>query len=612
MFNESDYDIRTVEMGSGDNRLRSVNKVFKPCSYQEPVSVSLNNCVHPPPMINDQTPGVPVAFTIDRRIHDRHHIGGIYSQLKLDAWCYELSFVSDARQRQFLYEGVSQGFKIVDSNKSIPVYDCTNYNSCFTPQVNEYLTNLFIREELEGKIIPAASSPQCIHAIGAIPKRDGTYRPITDCRCPLNYSINNFMESTALPFKYNSLDDVCDRLSRGDFMCCTDIKAAYRTIPIHPDHWRYQGFRWSTGNNSKCYLDTRLSFGLRCAPYIFNEVSDFIVQCMACRGHCNVINYLDDYFCWGSTFDQCADTQNCLIGLLGQLGFAVAWPKCSSPSTKCVFLGVLIDSVNMTMSLPSEKLDLLSRELVFFHGRDRATVKQLRRLCGILAYASRVIRGGRTFSRRVIDMLKDLSPDTKRVRISHQFHMDLLWWSRWASTFNGYASMIAHNYGHGPSINTDASGKGYGLLCGKDWCAGFFDSSMRPDWTYTFGQDHLHWLNLNTGGSLSINVLELLPIWLACVLWSKHWRGYQVICWTDNTQVVSAINKGSSTSAISMSLLRHIFWYSVSYDFHLVARHIPGIENISADFLSRINERVTLSNLSRYVSCCCRRARSLG
>lgn len=64
---------------------------------------------------------VPSFFTLDRRLQDCHYVGGIKSQLKLDAWCYELSFTDDIHQRQFLY--VSQGFKIVDSNKSIPVYD---------------------------------------------------------------------------------------------------------------------------------------------------------------------------------------------------------------------------------------------------------------------------------------------------------------------------------------------------------------------------------------------------------------------------------------------------------------------------------------------------------
>lgn len=87
------------------------------------------------------------------------------------------------------------------------------------------------------------------------------------------------------------------------------------------------------------------------------------------------------------------------------------------------------DSVNMTMSLQDRKLERLSQEIEFFKGRSRATIRQLRRLCGIMSYASRVVRGGRTFSRRVIDLLKNLPVGATRIRLSAQFRADLEWWS---------------------------------------------------------------------------------------------------------------------------------------------------------------------------------------
>lgn len=178
-------------------------------------------------------------------------------------------------------------------------------------------------------------------------------------------------------------------------MCCTDIKSAYRSISILPEHRQFQGFKWTNSlGQTSYYYDSRLSFGLKCAPYIFNEISNFVVDCMARCGFNNVLNYLDDYFCWGHTFSECAATQKALVILLGELGFAVAWAKCSSPATTCIFLGIQIDSVAMSMSLPKIKLQKLHQELAFFQGKDRATLRQLQRLCGILSYASHVVRGG--------------------------------------------------------------------------------------------------------------------------------------------------------------------------------------------------------------------------
>lgn len=495
----------------------------------------------------DNAPSVPAVensprfFSPWERIRDVSHIGGIPSQLKKEAWGYELTFSDNHEQREFLGKGIREGFNIVD-DVPIPTYECRNYLSSEKNRANIYISNLFKDEITKGLLVPTTTRPHCVHAIGAVEKKDGSYRPITDCRRPLNYSINNFMSQTSHPFKYNSLDMVCDRLSRGDFMACTDIKAAYRSVAISPRHWQYQGIYWGNRDASSYYYDTRLSFGLKCAPYIFNSISDFVVESMSRRGYSNIINYLNNYFCWGPTFQDCAETQNVLIRLFGQLGFIVAWSKCSSPSTSCVFLGIEINSIQMEMSLPDTKLQKLTSELKFFYNRDRATVKQLRRLCGILSYASHVVRGRRTFSRRVIDLLKDLPPDAKRVRLTSQFRRDIAWWCTWAVTFNGTATMIPHNFGEGPSMYSDASLKGYGITSSESWHAGYFNSTETPNAIASTALSHLHWINLQVGADHSINFLELVPLWLACVMWGHRWRNSQVVCWSDNTQVVASIN----------------------------------------------------------------------
>lgn len=589
---------------SQDNGLQLkefINPAFMPRGGTVPLPVSVGCDINYDDGISQQN-----------KISDRHYIGGFLSQLKLEAWTHELSFMDNDQRKSYLLAGVKSGFRILDCDASVPRYECDNYRSAMEPRANKFLSQLFKDERRQGKIVMTSEKPHCIHAIGAVPKKDDKYRPITDCRRPLYHSINNYMESTAQPFQYKSLDMVSDRISRGSYMSCTDIQAAYRSVHIAPEQWKYQGFKWTLDGHTSYYYDTRLSFGLRCAPFIFNEISEFIVECMARRGYVNVINYLDDYFCWGSSFQECANTQNALIQLLGQLGFQVAWSKCSSPSTRCTFLGVLIDSGDMTMSLPQQKLHKLITEIKFFHGRSRATVKQLRRLCGILSYASRVIRGGRTFSRRIIDHLKGLSPSTKRVRLTRQFHQDIQWWDSWASEFNGQASMIAHNYGSGLSICSDSSMKGYGVVHGTRWCAGHFNADSTPKAITPLREEHYHWVNLDVGHSLSINILELVPIWLACVLWGSMWTNQQVICWTDNTQVMAAINRGTSANAKTMNLLRDIFWYSVVHNFHLAARHVPGSKNVIPDFLSRIDDCTEFIALSECGLCCCRGPRASG
>lgn len=118
----------------------------------------------------------------------------------------------------------------------------------------------------------------------------------------------------------------------------------------------------------------------------------------------------------------------------------------------------------------------------------------------------------------------------------------------------------------------------YGVITPPLWHAGYFNETSVPKAIEATDSNHSHWINLSVGVNHSINFLELVPIWLACVIWGKYWKNYQVICWSDNTQVVSSINRGTSTSSYSMCLLRDIFWDSVRHNFHLVSRHIPGYQ----------------------------------
>ena len=56
---------------------------------------------------------------------------------------------------------------------------------------------------------------------------------------------------------------------------------------------------------------------------------------------------------------------------------------------------------------------------------------------------------------------------------------------------------------------------------------------------------------------------------------------------TDNTQVLSMVNTGRSSSVRCMFWIRELFWVSVIHNFHLVASHIGTDDNVIPDFLSR-------------------------
>ena len=534
-----------------------------------------------------------------------HTIGGLYSQMNVESWLHELSFENDLNLKDYLQFGIVNGFYIVNPDDEIGSYCCDNYTSVLKGPAFDFIDKLIIKELAEDKFLRVSDRPHCVHSLGAIPKGDGSFRPITDCKRPLGSSINNYMSDIVTTFSYKSIDTVVSMLNQGDYMATVDIASAYRSVSVHPDHWKYQGISWTLEGNPVYLLDSRVCFGLKNAPFLFSHISNFVVRCMQRRGFHRIVNYLDDFVVIGDTFESCQQAQNELIHLLISLGFYISWKKCTSPSSFTRYLGIDFDTDLMTISLPAGKLDKLHHELTFFESRRRATKRQLQRLCGILSQCARVIKGSRTFSRRIIDMLKNLAEGNPRVNLSQGFREDLLWWRQFAKVFNGTSFCIAYNYGQGPEMYSDSSKTGYGLTCQGDWQAGFFNSSGSPNWSEDLNDDHGHWLNVPADTD-NINVLELIPIWLGLLRFGPSLENTHLVCRTDNTQVMHCINKGVSSNRDAMSLLRKIFWLCIQYNIHVTARHIPGVENITADWLSRLRLDASRSTLQCYNLCCSR------
>lgn len=546
-------------------------------------------------------------------IWDCHVLEGVSVQLNPSAWLQELKFENDGYLKSYLKNGVIHGFDIVDRGEIIPQYDSANYRSATQGPAYDYIDSLIQRELREDKYILQQQKPRCIHSLGAVPKTSGKYRPITDCRQPLGESINNFMEYTHHPFVYKTVDDVINLLHPGSYTATVDISAAYRTVPINPSHRTYQGVRWTVAGRLQYLVDTHMCFGLKCAPFIFTQIGNFVIRCMQRRGYTSVINYIDDFICVGSTFQECQHVQKVLVNLLIRLGFRISWDKCTGPSQYTRYLGLFFDMLHMRLILPDDKLHKLHQELRFFQSKKRATCHQLQKLCGILAHCAKIVHGGRTFSHRIIQLLKGLKPKG-RVRLTKEFLLDIRWWMNYAMVFNGSATMIKHNFGQGPWFCTDASSSGYGIYANGDWMAGTFihdgATGDSPEFiaTLSLNEHHCHWLNITPHvlkeRNNNVNFWEMIPVWLAIKRYAKKSRDNHIVVFSDNLQVVYAINKGFSENNSSMRLIREIFWECAYHNVYLTARYIRGIHNEIPDTLSRLNDPGYACKFMNYTLCC--------
>ena len=109
----------------------------------------------------------------------------------------------------------------------------------------------------------------------------------------------------------------------------------------------------------------------------------------------------------------------------------------------------------------------------------KVTKKQLQRVGGILSHCSKVIKGGRTFSCHIFNLLGSLKEPHHRVLLSAGVREDFAWWLQFSKTLNGQATIISPNT-QSWSIYSDASTWGNGALFGTDWIVGNFGMPKTP------------------------------------------------------------------------------------------------------------------------------------
>ena len=190
----------------------------------------------------------------------------------------------------------------------------------------------------KGVIIPAAQ--EFISTIFLRPKEDGTHRTILNLK-----AFNEFIAHHH--FKMDTLEAAVNMMRPGCFMASVDLKDVYYNFPIHASHQKYSKF-WFDG---ALYKYTCLPIGLASAPRIFTKLLKPVYATLRSMGHLNS-GYIDDSYLQGDTSAECHKDVTDTITLFTKLGFHIHPEKSVFiPSQKLTFLGFVLDSIAMTLTL---------------------------------------------------------------------------------------------------------------------------------------------------------------------------------------------------------------------------------------------------------------------
>ena len=331
--------------------------------------------------------------------------------LLASVWQAALRYYPDPRLHNFLVQGLREGFCIGYTAPRVQLRPAKrNIPSSYAHPdvVDKYLAH----ECKLGRVLgPWHTPPPCplqISRFGVIPKKSqpGKWRLIVDLSFPEGASVNDGIPPSYCSLRYPSIDMGIEQIltiGPGAQLSKLDIKDAYRIIPVHPDDWPMLDMQWK----GQFFIDTRLPFGLRSAPKLFTALADASQWLIQTRGVKCCLHYLDDYF-FVEPPHVPAHALAIATNTLAEMGIPLAPDKVEEPPTCLTFLGIELDTIAMTASLPKDKLQRLQAMLAAWHDHKVCTKRELLSLAGVLQHATMVVLFGRAFLRRMIELVTKL------------------------------------------------------------------------------------------------------------------------------------------------------------------------------------------------------------
>jgi hypothetical protein len=449
--------------------------------------------------------------------------------------------------------GVEIPFTATPVQRSVP----------FQYQFNEHDTNEVRRElkwMLEQNIVkPVTVQPgQFVSPLFLATNTDLTKRPI------LNVKEINEEYLPKLHFKMETLSIVLPLINRGDWFTSWDLRKGFFNIYIHPAFQHFFCFDFE----GQRYQFTCLVMGLSISPRYFSKLVGVLVQ-LARRWGIKISFYMDDTLLRAPNFGQAAYNTQLVGNLFQQAGFLLHGDKSvTEPTQEIKYLGFLINSVSMCISLPPEKASKLRtavKKAIRELNKGRIlTVRIAAKTVGFIIAALPATVYGKAHYRSLefakIDQLQAAHDNFDGpFRWPEQCREDLEWWASPQNSFSASFEVLAST----TVLTTDASLEGWGALWTDHEVHGAWENDDR----------RIDELELRA----VLQALETLPI--VC-------PGQRILLRCDNTTAVAYVNNMGGRIYRLNRVAKQIWTLLEQGQAFMQAVYIPTGDN-PADALTR-------------------------
>lgn len=418
--------------------------------------------------------------------------------------------------------------------------------------------------------------------VSVIPKKkcgvpiEGKYRLIHNLSAGDDQSSNADVAAAEAEaeFKFPALDQICAMITafgKGCIFWKLDLAHAYRNIPTHPSMWA----RFCFVINGSLFLDTRLPFGLRSAPFIFCKFMSIVVWTIAfVIGSESLFAYIDDiialeapsYFSAALLRFQLAKTVLLLLGMdLSE--------KILPPCTCGEILGIIVDTTAFTLSIPHERIQLMQQRLAQVLNRASLSRKEAESLVGSLKYFARVMRPARIFIARLIRFMYSIhGHPAAQVTLTPLLQQDIVWWHERVERLNG-----THHFYEKDRLASAAHF--YADACADGFACVYGNRFYYRAWTEA--QRAIVLRNMAIG--------ECYAITCAAAIFARDLRDKCFVLHSDSMDTVEVITRYYARDPALAEIVRTLAALECDNHFSFSIVHISGELNWIADSLSRLD-----------------------
>lgn len=501
----------------------------------------------------------------------------------------------DNDKAEYLLDGLRNGFRIGFNGPRDIIREAPNMKMTVGTKVD--LWNKIMKEVKEGHTAGPYRGKQALpmkyfwqNPVGLIPKKGNPNetRMIVNLSYKDQFSVNYFTNKEECKVKYRDMDAAVKMIMEIHknygkvYLSKCDGRAAFRQLPVSPLDYHLLVMKAEDPQTGEvCYFfDKVIVFGSSKSCRIF---SDFAASLAHIAQYLDPHNrrpneYLDDVLNGGHDERSCNDSLRSYLELCEWVNFPISDEKTEWATQIIVFLGLILNTIAMTIGIPLEKRDNALNQIEVILRAKKVTMHSVQRLVGLLNFLSRAIVPGRTFNRRLYDRITGLKPH-HHIRVDMDLREDLQVWKSFLKSpqalcrpfIDFTTTIMAQDIGFYTDASLSSRKAAIGVVCGDHWAY-----AECPGWV----RHH---------DCVTIQTLEMYALMAGIFIFVEKFKARRVKIYCDNQAVVGMVNNGTSRCKTCMEFIRLLTKLTMKYQVRLFVEYIESMKNTRADALSRLD-----------------------